>query len=131
MVAISFSVLKEKLLDGSKCQTIRPYSAKRMEQINRIRTLQIFWKQRNSKECEKLFNAELTEDISIVYFDSPNPGLRDENGKIILYDKIGEIAKRDGFERFYDMWDWFRNYYGYDFLSKNKFMVIRFKKVVV
>lgn len=53
MPAISFSVFKEKVLDGSKRQTIR---AHRKNPIKSGDKLYLYWKQR-SPECEKLGEA--------------------------------------------------------------------------
>jgi len=61
MVALSYKVFKEKLLSGEKDQTIRKQNLVREEQMKRL-GLQIYWKQR-TKECEKLFDAKLKENI--------------------------------------------------------------------
>lgn len=56
MVLLGFTVLKEKLLDHSKCQTIR---SPRKRPFKVGDKLQIYWKPR-TKQCEKLGEARIT-----------------------------------------------------------------------
>jgi hypothetical protein len=121
MVAISFSIFKDKLLSGEKTQTIRPYNEKRFNQIKRIGKLQIYWKQR-SKECEKLFDAELTEIFKLPSFKELY-----EHHYVPVKD-LQELAQRDGFECFHSMLYWFRRKYGEKFWDM-EFMVIRWKRL--
>lgn len=69
MVAISFSIMKEKLLDGSKAQTIRLVKPLRLKQLSKAKNLEIYWKQRDPKESEKLFDAELIDLTPIKFFE--------------------------------------------------------------
>lgn len=59
MPAISFSVLKDKLLSGEKCQTVRK-PRKRPLKVGDV--LKVYWKQR-TKECEFL---GVTKIVKIV-----------------------------------------------------------------
>jgi|Deesub1362A_J573_1020465.scaffolds.fasta_scaffold00348_26 hypothetical protein len=125
MVAISFSMFKDKLLSGEKDQTIRPYSEKRYNQIKNAKRLQIYWKQR-TKQCEKLFDAELVEIFKLasfkkLYNDYLEPFQH-------LRQNLDELAQRDGFECFHEMLYWFRKKYGSKYRDM-EFMVIRFKKL--
>lgn len=56
MPAISFSLFKEKLLSGEKCQTIRKPRKKPLKVGD---VLHMFWKMR-TKECEKLGITKIT-----------------------------------------------------------------------
>lgn len=141
MVAVSFSVFKEKILSGEKTQTIRPYSEKRYETIKKIGKLQLYWKQR-TKECELLGEAEL-ESIDIIRFYAPE-NLLDFNGRGYptgtIFKWNGEqwvpvdegdffaTIHRDGFETINDMYEWFRKKYK-DKLRTMNFMRIRWKAV--
>ena len=57
MVLLGFTKLKDKLLDGSKRQTIR-LPRKRPFKVGD--ELQVYWKLR-TKQCEKLFDAIVTK----------------------------------------------------------------------
>jgi len=59
MVLLGFTKLKEKLLDGSKTQTIRKPRKHPFEVGDR---LQIYWKLR-TKQCEKLGEAIVTKVV--------------------------------------------------------------------
>jgi len=141
MVAISFSKKPEfpqMIIDGIKDQTIRPFNAKRYDQIKRIRKLQLYWKQR-TKECFKIADAELTEIFKILLLP-----IRDNNGQVMGYviskyhpseyftsyylpvsqKERDEIIRRDGLteEEFHPL---FEETYGN--IENMEFMVIRFK----
>jgi len=131
MVAISFSKREnfpDLIRQGRKDQTIRPYNERRFEQINRIKKLQLYWKQR-TKECYKIADAELTE-ILIIRFELS--GIYIWNEKIKYYerdwDKEKEIIKRDGFDNKLDFYRCFENLYG-NRLYDMEFMVIRWRLV--
>jgi hypothetical protein len=57
LVLLGFTVLREKLLDGTKTQTIR-FPRKRPFKVGD--NLQVYWKPR-TKQCEKLFDAKVTK----------------------------------------------------------------------
>ena len=76
MVAISFSVFKEKIKTGKKRMTIRPYNRKRFKQFVRNMNIQLYWKMR-TKYCEKLgdaireviYKVRLTKDAVLAFVD--------------------------------------------------------------
>ena len=74
---MSFSIFKEKLLDGSKCQTIRKPRKRPLKVGDK---LYVFWKLR-TKECERLGVTRIT-------------GIR----KVRLGDLTEEEAQKDGFK---------------------------------
>jgi len=111
MVAISFSkneCFPDMIIRGDKDQTIRPLNEERYEQIQRIRKLQLYWKQR-TKECYKIADAEVTETFRIK-FDKENliRALKDNQIDECFYPlspiEIQEIVSRDGFITFWDLW---------------------------
>lgn len=65
---LGFTILKEKLLDGSKTQTIRK---PRKHPIKVGDTLYIYWKLR-TKECEKLGEAIVTNVVRKRLVDIDN-----------------------------------------------------------
>lgn len=77
MPSLSFSIFKEKLLSGTKCQTIRKPRKRPLKVGDK---LYVFWKLR-TKECERLGESKI---ISIK--------------KIRLGDLTEEDALKDGFE---------------------------------
>lgn len=139
MVAISFSVFKDKIVSGEKTQTIRPYSEKRYNLIKKIGKLQLYWKQR-TKECELLREVTL-ESIDIIRLYAPR-NMLDFNSKgypvgnffkwdgkqWIPLDEEDFFATvhRDGFGSTAEMCEWFYNHYG-DKVKDMKFMRIRWK----
>ena len=135
MVAISFSVegFVEKIRSGAKSQTIRPFNQKRYEQIERIKKLQLYWKQR-TKECFKIADAELTEIFKIKfvsYFDYWGDMVIvvhkwDDGWREISAKELIELSFRDGFVTVWDFLHWFENQYR-EKLLKMEFMVIRWK----
>ena len=142
MVAISFSKKPEfpqMIIGGIKDQTIRPFNAKRYEQIKRIKKLQLYWKQR-TKECFKIADAENTEIFKILLhpiFDRNNQLidcliLRYHSSEYfssfyypVSQEERDEIIRRDGLtlEEFYPV---FQETYG-DKIKNMELMVIRFK----
>ena len=113
MPAISFSTLKDKILDGSKKQTIRPYSPHWMK-WNKGDRLVGYWKMR-TKGCEKLFESKFSENPFVIMWG----------------DFTHELMLLDGFMSLKEANDeWFIPHYG----SKKKgiffwksFVVIRWK----
>ena len=136
MVAISFSVFKDKILNSTKTQTIRPFNPKRYEQIKKIGKLQLYWKQR-TKECRLLKEVEL-EDIFVIAFTGKENyiGIYEVDGTDIHFvryateEEVKEIVRRDGFKNFLEMYNWFAKKYKsseYSGLFGMYFMVIRWK----
>ncbi len=130
MVAISFSVFKEKILDGTKTQTIRRYKPQRYEQLKKKGALQLYWKQR-TKECELLMRVGLQE-LFIIKFT-----YRKENFAFYTYEdgafhfdryatptESKEIITRDGFRNVRELFRWFFEHYGPE-MNSTYFMVIR------
>ena len=140
MVAISFSVKKEKLLNGRKRQTIRKRNPKRLEQMKE-HGIQIYWKQR-SQDGYKLFDATLVENFEIK-FSRWKRGCYERNTDKMMYVRIGDdsefvtapnwfadaVARKDWFEDFDDMFDSFCDQYGEEEVLNTTFDVIRFKEV--
>ena len=125
MVAISFSVFKDKILTGKKTQTIRPYSERRYNQIKKKGILQLYWKQR-TKESELLKEVKL-ESIDIIRLYAPiHSTYFDSKGYKVGYIHIWNgdrwektddrdmilTVKRDGFETVEEMYRWFYDRYG-------------------
>ena len=109
MPAISFSTLKDKLLSGEKKQTIRPLRSDYWLKFKKGDPVYGYWKLR-TKECEKLFESELSKDPVVV------EGLEFND----------ELMIKDGFESFGDAYDrWFHKYEP-GFLFK-KFVVLRWE----
>jgi hypothetical protein len=78
MVLLGFTVFKEKLLDGTKTQTIRLPRKKHPFKVGD--ELQVYWRPR-TKQCEKLFDAVVTKI-----------------GRKCLANMTNEDAHLDGFE---------------------------------
>ena len=155
MVRLNFSVFKEKLLDGTKQQTMRKSDAKRDEFIRLIkrgRRIQVYWKCNSFYDCEYLFEALYVDDCYawfVVRHDGH--GLRNGIGlclsltpPLMPLDKYVDgqcvspkpltkreadgFAKADGFKDFNDMVAWFRAKYGDGFIEP-VYRVIRFRRV--
>lgn len=92
MPLLGFTKLKNKLLDGSKTQTIRK---PRKHPIKVGDKLYVYWKLR-TKECEKLGEAIITK----IEHKS-------------IYELTEEDAIKDGFENRYDLIQWVMENYSY------------------
>ena len=108
MPLLGFSVFKEKLLDGSKTQTIR---RPRKHPIKVGDKLFIYWKLR-TKECEKLGDGIVTNVE-----------------RKQLCNLTHEEMWKDGFKNWDELINWFSNHYGvgYTFME---FDVIQWKWIV-
>ena len=140
MVAISFSVFKDKLLSAKKRQIIRKHNKERLEQMKE-HGIQIYWKQR-SQDGYKLFDATLVENFEIK-FSRWERGYYERNTDKMMYVRMGDdsefvtapnwfadaVARKDGFEDFDDMFNWFCDQYGEEEVLNTTFDVIRFKEV--
>lgn len=132
MVAISFSVFKDKLVSREKQQTIRKIDVPRLEQMSKL-GIQIYWKQRDSKESEKLYNAKLKSFMYIKFDEKGYPRYQilttDQFGPIdfdpqlreLTIEEQEELARRDGFDSLKKMAKWFRKKYG-DGLTSFRYM---------
>lgn len=137
MVAISFSLFKDKLLSGEKDQTIRPLTEHRYKQMRKawfnaqigIPDLQIYWKQR-TKECEKLFDAFL-KDMFVIYIDPDEESIAKRDAphlyRVFTDDEVEEVIRRDGFDSKEDFFNFFRKKYGSK-LKDMYFILIRFRR---
>ena len=132
MVAVGFTVFKDKILSGEKRQTIRPYSQSRWNTLLRNRKLQLYWKLR-TKEVEFLKEVELKELFKIAfrtYFDDLGHEcvtiMKEENGKWreLSTEEQLDLAIRDGFDGLWDFMEWFHKKYGEN-MYRMEFMVLR------
>lgn len=115
LTAISFSVYKDNLLDGSKRMTVRRFSRHRIAELVDGNGLQIYWRQRDPKESEKLFDALLR---SITVFRFPD----------LDCDELHDLAREDGFSTGEEMLSWFIDRYGEETVYREPFMAIRFRR---
>lgn len=149
LVAISFSVFKDKLVSREKKQTIRKIDIPRLEQMYRL-GIQLYWKQR-TKESEKLYDAKLRDVMFILFSSDGYPVyecivdkkkiLEDENPfpfsyniRYITQNEQEEIAINDGFSSLDHMAQWFKTKYGEDLTReiwgiKSIFMIIKWDEV--
>ena len=82
MPALSFSLMKEKILDGSKRQTVRKF---RKRPIKVGDKLFLFWKQR-TKECERLKEASCLQEFKIQLV------LSDSGSKLTVWMLVGSLG---------------------------------------
>ena len=132
MVAIGFTVFKDKILTGEKTQTIRPYSERRWKTILKNKKLQLYWKLR-TKECEFLKEVNLKEMFKIRFeikwlrlYTLGYYTVFKEDGKWreMEEEEMEDLARRDGFESFKALVEWFKGKYGVGIFTQD-FMVIR------
>jgi len=137
MVVISFCVFKEKILNGEKTQTIRPYSQHRWNQLQSTGKLHLWWKVR-SKEREFLKEVTLKQifplrlyapkDVWNFYSEGTEIGQMFKwlRGVWEMVDEKEEweIVQRDGFESINQFYQWFKEMYGKS-INNMIFMVIR------
>jgi hypothetical protein len=139
---LPFSVFREKIESGEKCQTIRKYSPgqyqrflncwKKRETTGRYN---LFWHNprnggvriKDVVPSEKPFLIQFCQHDSFV--GKKNQFRRVMNS--IINTETGEeipmfpLAKLDGFDDDFQMWDWFRAEYGIYGMLHETFMVIR------
>jgi hypothetical protein len=109
MAGISFSVFKEKILDGSKHQTIRK---PRKNPIKKGDTLHLWWKQR-SPEREKLGEARCNGIINVTIYPRCVNNSTDQS--ITDPSTLDRFAIADGFDSWLHMVEWFSNTHGLPF----------------
>lgn len=120
MPLLSFTVFKEKILDGSKTQTIRKM---RKHPIKMGDKLYLYWHCRQ-KDCEKI-GVSVCTDVCTVRIDQTywlgkqrlqislfDEQTQDKNGWINLWNPlsptlINDISRKDGFDSEDDMLKWF------------------------
>jgi len=111
MPLIGFTVFKEKVLNGTKRQTVRKL---RKHPIKVGDTLYLYWKLR-TKECAKLLVTKCTEHFLVNIFSEYWVGrqririTKFENSEWIpmSYKETLDIAIRDGFKDDVEMLTWF------------------------
>lgn len=108
MAGISFSVFKDKILDGSKRQTIRGI---RKHPIKEGETLYLWWKQQSAAQCEKLGEAKC---IKIAPIKLTKDGVFSPDISIRYY-HIDLFAQDDGFNDYVEMAEYFDKHYGLPF----------------
>jgi hypothetical protein len=127
MVLIGFTVFKEKILDGTKRQTIRKL---RKYPVKEGDKLYLYWHLRQ-KDCEKLCETICTETLRIsmsidqgelCIIQLPN-GLG--NCQRLPYFQMLTLANADGFRTVEEMKDWFIKTHGN--IDGETFQVIRWR----
>jgi hypothetical protein len=139
---ISFSVFKEKLESGAKCQTIRKYSPEQYKRFlncwaKRETTgkYNLFWHNprnggtriKDVVPSDKPFLIQFCQHDSFVGKNTQfkrvvNSIVNLETGESL---PLFSLAKADGFDDDFQMWDWFCEEYGHYRLFQEKFIVIR------
>lgn len=128
MVIITFKVFKDKLIDGTKKQTIRPYSKERYEQLKHALKYQLYWgNPRNGGTLIKEVTPK--PSITCLTFDKEkgliNIGYDPRHDHFLYYPEEQDlIAINDGFKDFNEMEDWFQKNYG-EKIYEMRFMLIR------
>ncbi len=115
MPSISFSMFKEKLLDGTKTQAIKRHGKKPRKVGD---TLYIFWKQREKVGTGKvtdLFDIKISEEGIIM-----NDQFYDKDSK-----ELNDLANREGFGSGIELLNWFDSMY--ELSSNQNFQVIRWE----
>jgi hypothetical protein len=137
---LSFTVFKEKILDGTKVQTIRKYTDKKWKVAQNAQKYQLYWgNPRNGgtliKEVERASEPVLIE-FERPEIDQSNEGIcktirikmyMTKDGKYYTVDDYERIVKDDGFASAREFRDWFYEHYGEE-MFKTKFIVFRWNK---
>jgi len=128
MVAFSFSSenFVVPILSGRKDQTTRPLTTARLKQLKNSTGLQLYYQQR-SKEGFKISDARKT-DLLIIKLKHEGPYLVDGNCTLPFPDeKAADLARRDGFKDYQEMFNWFVRHYGQEKTTGNLWMVVRWR----
>ena len=131
---LSFSVFRERIESGEKCQSIRKYSP------GQYRKFLNCWEKRETTGRYNLFwhnprnggtrikDAIPTDRPFLITFSGGSyvPFIRTVSKFQQAHNPSfhEEIAKRDGFQTSGEMWDWFEKEYGKE-MYQSKFMVLR------
>lgn len=124
MVAISFTVFKNKIISGEKKQTIRKWSETRVNQMKKLKVLQLYWKQR-TPECELIKEVVLDEIVKVRFGPMGLMFFDDGGWNYFRIADMHQIALLDGFTDFGRMENWFFN--KYNELEKQIFSLIRWR----
>lgn len=127
---LGFTVFKEKILDGTKTQTIRKI---RKNPIKVGDKLFLYWHPRQ-KDCEKLGEGICIETFPILIFEDYWFGkqrlfISEHDGKIFMpteTERFKEIVTRDGFSNPEEMLAFFKSYYP----LPEVFQVIRWRNIL-
>ncbi len=139
---ISFSVFKEKIESGEKHQTTRKYSETQYQRYlscwrkrNTTGRYNLFWHNprnggtriKDVVPSEKPFPIQFCQHDSFVGKNNQfrrviNSIINAETGEEI---PMFPLAKLDGFDDDFKMWDWFKEEYGPVAMLKETFIVIR------
>ena len=138
---IPFSVFREKIESGEKCQTIRKYSPGQYQRFLNC------WKKRETTGRYNLFwhnprnggtrikDVVPSEKPFLIAFNRsygqmhvrvlPRMGF-EESKECLRNDApiLADLARLDGFKNASDMWNWFETTYGRE-MFQSKFVVIR------
>jgi len=128
MPLLGFTVFKDKILDGSKKQTIRKL---RKIPIKKGDKLYLYWKLR-TKQCEKLFETICIDEFKIIFHKWVND-LQcyrvNKNTPYFFTDKECEqLAILDGFEDYSEMTGMLYNAHK-EYFFGNPFQVIRWESI--
>ena len=120
MVSISFTVFKDKILDGSKRQTIRPLRKRPFKVGDK---LQLYWHQRQ-KDCELLREETCKETFLIAFKGNVVIRIKEPQLNTVLgFLEWVDLAKRDGFQGISELMMWFQ--FQYPRLDSMTFQVVR------
>lgn len=112
MPALSFSVFRDKILDGSKRQTIRGIRKRAIAEGDK---LFLYWKQQSPKHCEKLGEATCVKarEISICTdaYDFPD----DQYSLVDHPSHLNDFAIADGFDNWQQLIEFLENTHGLPF----------------
>ena len=117
MPAVSFSTMKDKILNGEKKQTIRPKRSDYWSRWQKGDRLVGYWKLRSRGESEKLFDSQFAEDPFVV-------SSTDFNQELALKDGFRD---NEYFKAVDHMKSWFVNKYTDEFIEGMEFFVLRWK----
>ena len=93
---------------GKKRQTVRAMRKRPFKYSDRL----YLYEGARTKKCRKLGEADVisVEDISIL-----SNGSAFLSGKMLKLFHLDEIARRDGFGNWFEMWNWFQDVHGLPF----------------
>jgi len=126
MVLVGFTLFKEKILDGTKTQTIRKMRSRPFITGD---TLHLYWKTR-TPQCEllKITKAKEVFNLYVTFYDDRVKFERKtwKGIKELTAIEVNRIALKDGFDSAQEMSDWLYETHGTkDYGSIQLFQVIR------